>query len=509
MGMNTLNSAEEIEDLELSDCENWAIDDAAITTAPGYVQNDDAVNTGPYWGIFAFNDSSGVPHIIRQRKTVLEYATDELGTNWAACTVPNALTQKQPTWAVLNGIVFYSNGIEAVMSSSDNGVTWVNRAGLPKSEVIANNGANRIIFTVQPASRFRIDWSNLNDGLTIGASSYQLIDPNNGEEIIGFGRTPKGTNIIFKRNSLFEISTYVDNGIVDVNFVGIAGCVGHHTIATTQDSIIWTGLTIIYELRDGVISIINGKISPLIRNNSLQTQLYSAVFYNRKYHLSMPDSDVSQDYNSQEYIIYKNLSRGDPLQPYPITRNQRYFGCYHFQDAQFSYGRDIPCFVGDSRTDSDVTTPGDNSIFAFINDFRDTSFSGGLNGAVQPTFFVTKYFTEDVPYWVKHYRKLFMLLKVTQNISVTIGYRFLPYGAFTEITDSLTAGDMEMTYDDATTGQFSEGFGFSEQREGAIFHAIENEEKPRGIQFRVSTNEVDDVQIFEMSYIYRLRPKFK
>lgn len=514
LGLNTLNSAEEIEDLEFSDCENWAIDDAATTTSPGYVQNDTGAaidRIGPYWGIFSFNDNTNQPHVVRQRQGVLEYAINTYADTWTAATMPvGSVTETQPTWAILNEVLLWSNGTDTVMSSADYGVNWALQAGLPKSKVIANNGSNRVIFTAQPGSLFRIDWSNLNDPLTIGASSYQLIDPNNGKEIVGFGKTPKGTNIIFTRTGLYEISTYVDNGIIDVNFIGTANCFNHHTIATTFDSIIWAGSTgELYELKDGIISIISGKIAQIGRNNVLKPDTYTAAFYNYKYHLSMPDNDVSQDYNSQEYIVYKKMSRGDLVQPYPMTRNRRYFGCYNVQDGDFDYGTDNVLYVGDSRRIGDVTAPVTNTLFAFVNDFRDTSFTSGLNGDTQPAFFVTKYFTENVPYWVKHYRKFFILLKVTQDLSITIGYRFLPYGAFTEVTDSLTAGEMDWIYDDLTTGPFFEGYGFSEEREGSIFHAIENEEKPRGIQFRISTNEVADVQIYESSYIYRLRPKFK
>lgn len=508
--MNTQNTDEEIEDFELADCENWAIDNASITTSPGYVGNDtDPTNHhGPYWGIFSWTLSSGVSQVIRQRQGKLEYATDELATIWVACAAPaTGLTEKPCTFAVLNGTVVWANGTDTCLSSTD-GITWVSRAGLPKG-FVKNNGANRVIFFKQPAAPFRIDWSNINDPLTIGASSYQLIDPNNGEEIVGFGMTPKGTNVVLKRNTVYEIATYVDNGIIDVNFIGYASCASHQTIATTEDSVIWAGWTQIYELRDGIISVISGKISPIGRNNVFHTERYCGAYYNYKYHLSMADVDVDGHYPAQEYILYKKLSRGDPVQPYPITRNRRYFGCYGTQDGEFSYGRDMVLFAGDSRSDTDVASDGSNTIFAFINDFRDPAFTQGLDGAEQPAFFVTKYFTDNVPFYVKHYRKMYLLLKVQQNLDITIGYRFLPYGAFTEITDSLVAGDMSMIYDDSATGGFTEGFGFSEQREGSIFHPIENTEKPRGIQFKISTSEIEDVQIYEMSYQYRPRIKFK
>lgn len=508
LGLNNQQTPEEISDIEMADVENFSVEDDSIVSAPGYAQYGDYA-VGPYWGIFAFNKSDGSSTLIRQRGTTLEYDSDDAGT-WVACTVPISLTdEKRPTFASLDNVCFYSNGYDSVLSSTD-GITWTERASLPKSKYVVNNGANRLVFTGQPGSPYRMDWSNINDGLTVGASSYQLIDPNANGEIVGYGITPQGTNVCFKREGLYEISTFVDNGIIDVNFIGHARVAGHHSISTTEDSILFAGWdTIAYELIGGSIRNITGKISFIGRNNVLFTDKFVSAYYNGKYHLSMPDAYISQDYNAQEYIIYKKLLRNDSTQPYVITRNRRFFGCYGIQDADFSYGRDVILYVGDSRPATYGSPVVTNTIFAFVNDYRDPSFAAGLDGSPQAAFVITKFFTNNIPYYVKRFKKFFASIKVEQDLTIMVSYRFLPYGSWTDVTTSLSGGEMEFLLDDNSIGGFVEGYGFFEQRLGNIFIDIENEEKPRGIQFKISTNEINDVTIYSSAYQMRVKQKFK
>jgi hypothetical protein len=42
-----------------------------------------------------------------------------------------------------------------------------------------------------------------------------------------------------------------------------------------------------------------------------------------------------------------------------------------------------------------------------------------------------------------------------------------------------------------------------------VFVDIENEEKPRGIQFKVAVSSIGDVTNFGMAYQYRPKVKFK
>lgn len=520
LGMNTQQTPEEIDDAELADCENWTVEEDSIALAPGYSSWDDDSLPGPYWGGVQFKLLSGSWVNVRQRQGVLEYALDG-GTAWTTCTLPTTgspaaaitLTQTPCTFAMLNNILLWANGTESIMSTTD-GITWTSRPSLGDAAVVFNNGTNRMLFLKQTASKYRFDWSAINDPLTIDSSSFQLLDPNSNGYLMGAGLTPDGTVLLFKENGVYSISNFVTDGIVDVNFIGNAQFGSHQSVATTENSVMFGGWSNIYEYIGGQIRVIDGRINQIGRNDCFKNHLICGAYYNGKYHLSRPDADVSQEYNGQEYIVHKKLGRNDPHQPYVITRNKRYFGMYFVEDGPYDYGRDITLLVGDSRPTTSGSPAVENHIFAFINDYKITESSDfdlelGLAGEAQDAFFITKYFTGDIPFYVKRFKKHFSHFKVTQDLTVTISYRFLPYGEWTDTTSNLATGSLDMIYDDLTEGGFVEGFGFATDTLGTIFTDIENTEKPRGIQFKVSVSSIPDVLLYSMAYQYRVKTKFK
>ncbi len=520
LGLNTRQTPEEIDDAELADCENWSVEEDSIALAPGYSSWDDDSLAGPYWGITQFKLLNGTWATIRQRQDTLEYTLNG-DSAWTTCTLPTTgspaaaitLTQKPCTFAMLNNILLWANGTESIMSTTD-GITWTSRPSLGDAAVVMNNGANRMLFLKQTASKYRFDWSAINDPLTIDASSFQLLDPNSNGYLMGAGLTPDGNILLFKERGAYAISNFVTDGIVDVNFIGYTEFASHQTVATTEDSVIWGGWTGAFEYIGGGIRQILGNISPIGRNDVFKTDNWCGAYYNGRYHYSIPDANVSQEYNGQEYIIHKKLGRNDPIQPYVVTRNRRYFGCYGIEDGVFDYGREITLLVGDSRPTTSGSPAVENHIFAFVNDYKITESSEfqlelGLAGEAQDAFFVTKYFTGDIPFYVKRFKKHFSHFKVTQDLTVTISYRFLPYGEWTYTTSNLATGSLDMIYDDLTEGGFVEGFGFATDTLGTIFTDIENTEKPRGIQFKVSVSSIPDVLLYSMAYQYRVKTKFK
>ena len=84
LGMNDILDPSVIADQEISDCENFSVDEDVLTTAPGYILWDDAPQShpGPYWGGFMFKKSDGYMVDIRQRKGILEYSIDG-GNTWS------------------------------------------------------------------------------------------------------------------------------------------------------------------------------------------------------------------------------------------------------------------------------------------------------------------------------------------------------------------------------------------------------------------------------------------
>jgi hypothetical protein len=518
LGLNDQLQASEIRDSELSDCENVSVDEGVLKSAPGFARWDNGNNPGPYWGVYAFKKSDGTLNTIRQRKDVLEYAIDG-GEDWVACTLPAtgspaatvSLTQKHPTFCTLNDICVFANG-QVVMYSSD-GITWTNKTDLIYGgdipDIVFNSGRNRLLYTVN--SKSLIWWSEINSPLVVGVDSWQYIDPNAGQALVGLALTPQGSLLCFKEGGVYELDD-ITSGMVGVNFIGSAKCSSHHTICTTKHSVIfgsWGDL--VSEYVSGVIRNISGNITIIGRNNSVKENLFCAAYYNDKYRISIPNADVSADYNAQEYVFDLSKLRDDPYQPYVITRNTRYYGCYGIEDAIFDYGRDITLYVGDSRPETTSGSPAtyDNDLFAFVNDYREPYFTQGLDGEAQYCYAVTKFFTENLPFYVKRYKKLFANLKVDQDLTVTFSYRFAPYGSWTDYQVMFSASELDMTYDDGSVGVFSEGYGFSDEILGDSFIDIENSDKPKGIQFKISWSSINDVTIYGLAYNFRPKQKFK
>jgi len=522
LGLNDLQSSDEIAQEELSNCENYTVENNSMATAPGYVTHDDSIetNTGPFWGGTSFKKVDGDIANVRQRQGVLEYALNG-SSIWTTCTLPTegspataiSLTEIPCVFASLNDIVLWTNGTDTIMSSAD-GITWVLQAALPKCKVILENAKNRLVYIAQTTNPFRIDWSGINDPLTIGASSYQLLDPNNYGFILGGGLTPDGTTLIFKEGGLYTISDYVDDGIIDMNFVGAIKFSSHQTVQTTENSVIWYGLDYFYEFIGGTVRAISGKINPVGRNGVKRGDLMCSGFDNGKYYCSMPDANVDLTYNSQEYVIHKTINRQDASQPYVITRNRRYFGCYFKEDYDNSGGgRDIRLYVGDSRTADQLPSEGspavrEDPIFAYVDLAREEN--QGLAGESQEAFFETKYFTENVPFYVKKYKKAFTNCKFVSSATIKVGYRFDKFAEYVEVSIPVETSQIDIKYEDGNQGDFAEGYGFSQESINNLFVDLENTEKPRGIQFKIATNEIKDVIIFGLAYKFQIKSgKFK
>lgn len=507
LGMNTLQDQMEISDFELADSENWSVDEDALLSSPGYVEYG-TQSAAPYWGIFQFVKSDGSLVLIRQRKTTLEYDSDGAGT-FLTCTVPITLTETPCTFAQLNDIVLWGNGADTMLSSTD-GITWTQRAGLPKSFVF-NNGKNRIVFFNQLTNKFRIDWSDINTPLTIGASSYAVVDPNNGWGVLGMAKTPIGSTLLFTEAAMYEVSDYVDDGIVDINMVADnVRLSSHQSIVTTEFSVIFHAYDGIYEYINGQVRKISGRISPTGRNYITNLKLICAGYINGVVYMSTPDADISQDYNSQEWLINMRLIRDDAVQPYVIMRNRRYFGCYgreYYVDGNTEFDT---LYAGESRSGTYGSPVSTYNAFVYINSYRDAENDLGLGGEAQECYFITKFFTEDVAFYVKRYKKLFTQFELQNEIEVTISYRLQPYGEWIDVGRTLTpTEELNFLLEDDTTGGFLEGFGFSQQELGNSTVDLEQPNEPRGIQFKITTSQINDVRLYGMAYKYQIKPNFR
>lgn len=497
-GLHDSADPTEIEDNEMASCENFEVDDKTIKTSPGYVIYDAAPVADRYWGGYHARFSSGTQRLIRQRGTTLEY--DNGSGTWTNCTLPTAsspavtviLSQIKCSFEMLNDVILWSNGFDVVMSSTD-GITWTLRSSLPKSRKLLHNGLNRILYLDQPSVPSRIDWSDINDPLTVGASNFQFIGKNDGDEIVDASITPRGGLFINKTTRFYSISD-VTEGTVSVDPLGYAPCV-RGTAKATENSIIWTGPSgEIYEYTDQV-RVISGNIA---RNNSVTNiSIMCAEYFNGKYRLSVPEG--SNAYNSIEYVVNRKLLTGKIENPYVITKNRRYIGCYIIEERNVSNTRRTRLYFGASLY---------SAIFAYINDFRDSSVTQGLNGGVQTCSFSTKFFQENDPYFLKRYVKSFIDCFVEQETNFTLSYRFDKNAAWVDVQETASGEDLDLIYDDGNSGGFSEGYSFSGLATNKIFRALEKAQDPYGIQLKVTISTNKDVTFYGLGYMFLVKPNF-
>lgn len=505
-GLNNQDDAGEILDTDIAEMDNIEVDSKSIRSASGYV--DYGSQEGPFWGIFNARFETGEEVMIRQRQGTLEY--DNGAGLWTECTLPTSgspastvvLTQRGCSFAMLNDTVLWSNGEDVIMSSPD-GMEWTLQPDLPKSQVLFNNGLNRILYLAQPEDPSRIDWSDINTPLTVGADSYQYFGKNDGQEIQDCALLPNGAMILFKTNRFYEISD-VTLDTVSTSPIGEAPCV-RYTVQSTENSVIWAGPDgKVYELFGGVPNLISDNIKRL---SITKPQSMRAIYHNSKYRLAVPET--SNDYNSQEYVIHRNLPAGRQNNPYVITKNTRYIGCYGKEDREAGGVRRSRVYFGDSRNiaiGSPASIPGE---FVWINQDHDQSTQQGLAGTAQTCSFTTKFYTENGTYSLKRYTKYFINLKSSASQKITVGYRFAPFDEFTEVKILTTAPSITWMFSDSTKGNFDEGFGFSSEADIREYKSLERgTTEPRGIQFKISWTSIQDAEILSQAVKFLSKQTF-
>lgn len=462
--------------------------------------------SGPFWGGFHAVFISGVNMLIRQRGPELEY--DNGSGTWTTCTLPTTGSPAAPislaeipcTMEMLNDTVLWSNGTDSVMSSTD-GITWtIPTTGspaqeLPKCKKLFNNGNNRILFMAQTAEPSRIDWSNINQPLTIDSTSYQYLNPNDGQEIVDAVLMPNGGMIVFKTYRYYAISDIsFDSTAVDP--IGEAPCV-RHTAVATENSAIWAGPDgKIYEFDGGKANIISDNIASL---NITRPVSMKGIYFNQKYRLAVPNG--SDAFTSYEFVVDRRIQTGVAMNPYVITKNQRYIGCYIREDREVDGVRRTRLYIGDSRTDAEGSPAEVPGVFAYINDEHDGGITQGLDGVAQECSFTTKFYTEDVPFFIKRYTKYFTQIKSIAQQDVTLSYRFDQFSGWTDTSLTSSPSELHFIFGDGTEGGFSEGYAFSYQATENIFKDLESTGSDvRGIQFKMSWSSINDVEILSQAY---------
>lgn len=513
-GLNNQFDSGEILDSDVADMSNIEVDGKSIKNAAGYVEYGTTTGS-PYWGIFHARFSSGTQRLIRQRGTTLEY--DNGSGTWTGCTLPTTgspaapitLTEVGCSFAMLNDIIVWSNGADSVMHSSD-GITWTiptygsPAAEFPKARVLFNNGLNRILFLGIPTEPSKVYWTDINDPTNITATAFQVFGFNDGQDIQDAVLMPTGAMLLFKTNRFYEISDVTLDTVATAP-IGEAPCV-RYTAVATENSAMWAGPDgRIYEFTGGVANCISNNIAPLTCTKPVSMR---AAYHKQKYHLSVPDG--SNNYNSVEYVVHRDLPTGNPKNPYVITKNARTIGCYGIEDREVSGIRRTRLYFGDSRNTAEGSPAAVPGEFAWINQDHDTAVTQGVLGAAQDCYFVTKFFMEHGPYFLKRFTRYFIDHKSTEDITVTLGYRFDQFEEFTSVDLVAPAATIQWIYDDSTTGNWNDGFGWSATAEARQFKDLEHTgTEPRGIQFKISWSSQNDLEILSQAYKFLIRQQFR
>lgn len=237
---------------------------------------------------------------------------------------------------------------------------------------------------------------------------------------------------------------------------------------------------------------ISSRISFATRANISSAYLATATYFNKKYRLSIPSASTT--YNFHEYIVDRNQNTGESNNPYVITRNGRTIGCYIREQRDVSNVKRNRLYIGSSLGGSSYR------IFAYVNELRDTAVAQGLNGAAQPCYFITKFFNEDDPFFLKRYVKYFFDTFIANDFSVTVSYRFNQNGTWTDVASQIYTETIDIDYGNGESGTFLEGYSFGTAGSGQVFIDLERSDNIRGIQFRIAWSAVSDVSILSQAY---------
>lgn len=488
-GINNNDDPTEIEDYQLASSKNFEINEKVLRTAAGHV--DYGSETGnAIWGAFEGRKEDGHHILVRQLDTRLQY--DNGSGVWTDCTGATGLTEERCTFAMLNNIILWSNGTDVVRSSED-GKAWIEQNALPKVRKIMHNGLNRMLYVWNPKVPSKIEWSNINDPLTVDASSYQFIGKNDGEQVLDCAITEKGGLYIFKTTNVYAI------GDVTFDMIGIdpIGSIPYipFTAVATNNSVIVTGFDGIYEIVGGTITHISKNLKRIDTEvNNTDTPV--ATYFKNKYRVSLP---ISSQTNDSEIIVDRKQPTGDGFNPYAIMKNERTIGAYVQEQTDAGNSMRYRCYVGGSTSGS----------FGWINADHDQGVQQGIYGNPQTSEIETKFFKEDVPFYIKRYLRYFINAVVKQQSTIHVCYRFDPVGAYICSDLLLETGEFDWNHSiTKTSGPWSGGFGFNAPLEDDKFISLEKYGVPRGIQFKVSTTTTKDVIILSQSFKFLIKPNY-
>ena len=486
-GMNTADAPSEIKKYEMASCENWEVNEKTLRTAAGWVNYGSDAQELPIFGGFEGRFENGVHVMVRQKGTELQY--DNGAGSWI--TAQGGLTQARCSFTMLNNIILWSNGTDTIKSTTD-GITWTDQAGLPKAKKIVHNGKNRILFVNQPAIPSKISWSNINNPLTVDASSYQFIGKNDGEQVLDTVVTEKGGIYIFKTSMVYMIGD-VSFDMLGVDPIGTMPYIPF-TAVTTENSVIATGY-------DGIYEIVGGTIRHISKNlkrgttHCKNSDTPVATYFKNKYRVALP---IDHNYNDVELVLDRQQPTGDPYNPYAITLNKREIGCYITEQNRAGTTMRHRVYVGGSRV----------ATFAWINIDHDQGVTQGVLGQPQTCTFETKFFQDEAPFFIKRFLKYFINIFSNQDTTIQLCYRFDTEGTYVCKPVEVTMGSFGWKLADGASVDFDEGFGFKTSGSDERFIDMEKTGVPRGVQFKIKVTTTKDLTILSSAYKYLIKNSF-
>ena len=490
-GLDNNDIASEINDWELADITNFEVDDKVIMTAAGIVDYGSDDVGGPIYGAFQGQFEDGSDIRLRQNGSVLQY---DIGNAIWKDTDLTLLAQTRASFAMLNNTILISNGVDPVYSSTD-GMTWTEQATLPRSKKIVHNKLNRIIFAAQPDTPSKINWSEINDPLTVDAAAYQFIGKNDGEHIQDVVVTEQGGVYIFKTKNVYVMGDVTFN-MVGVDPIGSFPYVPF-TAVVTENSVMATGVDGIYEIGGATINHISKNLNKA-STNLMTMNTPVATYFNNKYRVSLP---INSMHNDVEYVLNRKQQTGNPFSPYVITKNNREIGCYMLEEAVVSNVARYRVYIGGSVDGS----------FGWINEYHDQGEPQGVFRGPQTCTFTTKFFTENAEFFIKRYLRFFISVVSLSDTIATIEYRYDIAGNWLEKLLQINTAEFGWEYDDGTTGDFDEGYSFMTLDSVEDFISLEKyntNEVNRGVQFRFTVETTKDLKILSTAFKFITKPNF-
>lgn len=426
-GLNTRDKETEIEDFEVTNCQNIELDEKEIRKRQGVSNLRTEAGTDIVRGLFEHYDDTN-RQLLRTAGAAMHY---DSGAAWTSITLPITLTTDlRMNFFTYNAKTYCCNRTDNVMMWD--GATMVEKSAVPKFgfAVVWQNRAYLAGFTTA-ADTSTIKGSEIDDVETYPAANVLKLDPRNGQPITGVGLLPQYI-VWFKERSIYLHTGGYDAQTSIIKVSDGIGCVAHRTIAYDgKGGLIFLAHDGVYHLQGTQLTRLSEKVQSIIEGMAWnQIAKACATFFDGKYRLSIPnagstENDIELVWDSRFGALTKNTGK-------MLASVYSFYKLSGLQELMLG-----------STTNSKV-------FKAFDTDADD--------GAAIDAFVETKVFTIDNPERRRKLKKIFGLTEKSGNWNLMIGYKLDDPISYNELPVNLAA-ETTLTYNSGLTYNASLEYG--------------------------------------------------